>query len=173
MSAPNKKLLSELARLAAKYKPKDWEELAAWLDDPQRRQTLQTLLHQLAAASGSSHRPAPRKKRKVSGVPKVRDELKKLRKKDADRADLLEDIWLKMRRRELLPTLATLRMFAEAMGAKGLRSTRRDQAVTELMELLIKMPSDSLEQRMREVAVQDRGLGDEYGRWVQLILGRP
>jgi hypothetical protein len=46
------------------------------------------------------------------------------------------------------------------------------------MERLIEIPGDSLEQRMRETVVRmretvvnDRGLREEYGEWVQLILG--
>lgn len=173
MSSPNKKLLSDLGKLAAKYRAKDWEELATWLDDPRQRATLRTLLLELAAASGSSRKASPGKPRKPSRASKVREKLRTIRADDADRADLLEDIWLKLRQRELLPTLSTLRAFAEAMGSKGLKSTRRDQAVTELMELLIKLPGDSLEQRMRQTVVDDRRLGDEYQGWVRLILERP
>jgi len=33
MNEPNPKLLRDLAGLVAKYRPRDWEELAAWLDD--------------------------------------------------------------------------------------------------------------------------------------------
>ena len=86
---------------------------------------------------------------------------------------MLEDIWVKLRERELLPTIAAVRAFAEAIGSKGIHSTRRDRAVTELMGLLVELRGDSLEQRMRETVVQDRKLGDEYEQWVQMILGRP
>jgi hypothetical protein len=172
MNGPNSKLLVDLAHLGKKYKAKDWEELAACLDDPRQRERVRALLLELAEVSRTRRKPATRNGPKRSRVAATKKALERVRREDANRADLLDDIWLKMRQGELLPTLAALRVFAEAMGSKGLKSTRRDQAVTELMELLIKMPSDSLEQRMREVAVHDRELGDEYERWVQLILRR-
>jgi hypothetical protein len=39
------------------------------------------------------------------------------------------------------------------------------------MGRLIEIPGDSLEQRMRETVVNDRGLREEYGELVRLILG--
>jgi hypothetical protein len=173
MKSPNLKLLSDLARLASKYDAKDWEQLAEWLDDPQHRDTLRSLLLDLAATSrGSRKASKKRRPRKPSRATVLREALAKIRIEDADRADLLEDIWLKLRQRELLPTVAAVRAFAEAMGSKGLSASRRDQAVTELMELLVELPGDSLEQKMRETVVEDRKLGDEYERWVRLILYR-
>ncbi len=79
-------------------------------------------------------------------------------------------MWRKLRQRELLPTMTAVRTFAEATGLKGLESTRREQAVAELIEQLVEMPSDDLEQMMRHTVVEDRKLGDEYERWVRLIL---
>jgi hypothetical protein len=173
VSGPNPKLLGDLARLAAKYKPKDWEDLARALDDQRQRETARALLLELAEVGRSRRKAAPRKQRKPSRATKIREQLAKIRKTDPGRADLLEDIWLKLRLGELLPTIAAIRAFADAMGSKGLKATRRDQAVTELMELLIKLPGDSLEQRMRQTVVEDRELGDEYEGWVRLILQRP
>jgi hypothetical protein len=81
-------------------------------------------------------------------------------------------MWLKLRSRELLPTMATVRAFTEAAGLKGLESNKREQAVAELIERLVEMPNDDLEQMMRQTVVEDRELGDEYERWVHLILHR-
>jgi len=102
----------------------------------------------------------------------VRESLAQVRAEDAARADLLEDIWLKLRERELLPTIAAVRVFAQVMGSKGIQSTRRYQAVTELMEQQVALPGDALEHRMRHTVVEDRKLGEEYEEWVRLILGR-
>jgi hypothetical protein len=169
----NPKLLTDLARLAGKYKRKDWEQLAAWLDDERHREQLRALLIELGNASGTRRRSANRRGRKPSRTAKVRESVAKIRLTDPARADLLDDVWLKLRERELLPTMPAVRAFAEAMGAKGIASTRRDQAVTELMERLLELPTDTLEHRMRRTVVEDRELGEEYERWVRLILGRP
>jgi|GEM_PF-5120173 len=169
-------MVSDLARLATKYKAKEWAELAEWLEDPQRRQAVHNLLVELAVASATAGKqPKPRKRRKVSQAAKVREQLKKIGVEEPERADLLEDVWLKLRQRELLPSLPALRAFAEALGFKSLKGSRRDQAVTELMTLLIDLPQDSLDRKLREAAVtvEDRSLSDEYQDWVRLILQRP
>jgi len=170
MSELNAKLLHDVARLAAKYQPREWEQLAAYLDDPAQREQVKNVLLELASVSRSRRKQAPSRPRRAA-VP-VREALARIRQDDPARADLLDDIWLKLRERELLPTIATIRAFADAMGSKGIKSTRRDQAVNELVVQLIELPGDALEQRMRQTVVEDRKLGDEYEQWVRLILGR-
>jgi hypothetical protein len=172
MTEPNYKLLSDLARLAAKYRPKDWEQLAAWLDDESQRQRLQTLMTELAAVSRAPRKKPARRTKAPAPASRLRKELAKVRREDTRRADLLEDIWLKLRERELLPTTAAVRSFAQAMGSKQATSSRRDQAIIELMHLLIQLPGGALEERMRQTVVTDRKLGEEYEEWVRLILGR-
>lgn len=166
-------MVGDLARLATKYKAKDWEELAQWLDDPGHQRTFHSLLMEFAEVSAASKQLGPRKKKRQGQAAKVRGQLKKIRSQDPERADLLEDVWLKLRQRELLPTIASIRSFADAIGAKSLKSTRRDQAVTELMELLIRFPEQSFELKLREaLELDDRNPSDEYETWVRLILDR-
>lgn len=172
MKQPNPKLLTDLVRLATKYQPRDWEQLSVWLDDETLRPRLRALILELAAVSRSPRRSAPRRPRQPGPSSRVRDALTQIRRSDPERADLLDDIWLKLRERELLPTIAAVRTFADAVGSKRITSNRRDQAVTELMEQLIELPGDALEQRMRQTVVEDRRLGEEYEQWVRLILGR-
>jgi hypothetical protein len=173
MNDPNPKLLGDLARLAVKYRPKDWEQLAAWLEDEGQRERVRTLLLELALVSQARPKRTRRRAKRPAPTSRVRVALTQVRAEDGARADLLEDIWVKLRERELLPTIASVRTFAQAMGSKGLQATRRDQAIPELMELLIALPGDSLEERMRQTVVEDRKLGEEYEEWARLILGRP
>jgi hypothetical protein len=173
MTEPDPRLLVDLARLASKYKPKDWQALAAWLEDD-HREKLRALLHELtvASAEGRPKRTArPRRRTQAPPrAPKVRETISELRLNDVHRADLLDEIWLKLRERELLPTIADVRAFAEAVGRKHLEATRRDQAVTELMEHLVGMAPDALEERMRDTLSSNRQLGEEYEQWVRFIL---
>ncbi len=173
MNELNPKLLADLARLASKYRPKDWEQLAAWLEDEKQRKQLRLLILELAAASRPSRkrRSKPSKgTKRPAAASQVREKLANMRIDDPTRADLLEDTWLKLRERELLPTIADVRAFAQAIDSKGIQASRRDQAVTELLEILIALPSDSFEHNMRQAVVEDRNLGEEYQRWVKLIL---
>jgi hypothetical protein len=171
---PNPRLISDLARLATKYKPSDWEQIIACLDDEKQRAQIRSLLVELGEAS-KTHRKKPRRsgKQPPSRTVRVREALSQIRVRDPARAELLDDIWLRLRERELLPTVAGVRAFAEAVGLKSLVASRRDQAVPELMERLIELPTEILEERLRDGVVKDRDLGDEYASWVQLILGRP
>lgn len=173
MTGLNPDLLKDLARLTKKYKAKDWEELARFLRDPEKLDTFRSLVEELAQTSKKTQARTKRKSAKPSRATKVRGALAAIRRKDPDRADLLEDIWLKLRQRDLLPTIAAVRAFAEALGSKGLKSSRREEAVTELMELFLGLPGDALEEKMRQTVVEDRQLGNEYEAWVNLILNRP
>jgi hypothetical protein len=171
MTQLNPQMIADLARLAARYAPEEWERLIAVLDDERRRSQLSAALQELAAASRARREFRPRGAPKQPGPAKrLRAALTNLREVDPARADLLEDVWLKLRQRELLPTMALVRAFAEETGLKGLESTKREQAVTEVMEQIVDMPAEALEEMMRDTAVQDRQLGEEYEQWVRLIL---
>jgi hypothetical protein len=168
MSDFNPKLVTDLARLAARYDPEDWERLLAALENDESRARLRNLLADLAAVS----RTRPKRPLGTTAA-QVRSILAAIQAEDPDHAELLNSIWLKLRSRELLPTMAAVRAFGDAMGAKPFQASKREQAVNELMEKLAKLPGEALEQRMRETIVADRRLGEEYEQWVQLILGRP
>jgi hypothetical protein len=174
MTQVNPQLIADLARLAARYGPEEWDQLIQALEDDQRRAELGGVLSELATASRARReRRPPNDAKRGARAQRVHEELARIRAADPARAELLEDVWLKLRERELLPTLALVRAFAEATGMKGLNSTRREQAVTELMEQIVAMPVEALEQMMRETVVADRKLGEEYERWVSLILRKP
>lgn len=170
MTEFNPQMMADLARLAVRYSPEDWERLIECLEDRRRRGQASKLLRELAATSQASRDRSAVRKRKPPHTPRLRETLARIRDNDPARADLFEEMWRKLRQRELLPTMTAVRTFAEATGLKGLESTRREQAVAELIEQLVEMPSDDLEQMMRHTVVEDRKLGDEYERWVRLIL---
>lgn len=171
MTELNPEMIADLARLAVRYSPDDWEQLTKCLEDRRARTQLGRLLQELAATSHArSKRSGGR--RSASQTQQLREVLAKAHDEDPARAEMLEDMWTKLRRRELLPTLAAVRAFAEAAGLKELGANRREQAIVELIRQLVAMPSEDLEQMMRQTVVVDRRLGEEYERWVRLILHR-
>lgn len=172
MTELNRQLITDLARLAVRYSPDDWDRLLELLEDERRRGQVTTLLRELAASSRARRQNRP-KGSAPAHAHRVREALAAIGEVDAGRAELLEEVWRKLRQRELLPTLPLIRAFAEATGLKGLNASKRDQAVTELMEQIVDMPHEELERLMRDTVVQDRKLGEEYERWVRLILGQP
>ena len=171
MTELNPEMIADLARLAVRYSPDDWEQLIKCLEDRRQRTRLSRLLQELAATSHARPKRSAGR-RNASQAQQLREVLAKARDEDPARAEMFEDMWTKLRRRELLPTLAAVRAFAEAAGLKELGANRREQAIVELVRQLVAMPSEDLEQMMHQTVVVDRQLGEEYERWVHLILHR-
>lgn len=167
MTQPDPKLIADLARVVAKYSTEDWRALAEFLRDPENLAELAELAERLGSASRSR---AGRVAGHARGLP-VRDVLAQVRTRDPARADALDDIWSRLRRRELLPEMRSIRAFAEAAGLKSLEATKRDQAVAEIMRQVVNVPPEQLAAALTDASAPDRVLGDEYGRWVRLILG--
>jgi len=169
----NPKLIADLARLAARYGPEDWKALSRLLKDEESRALVATMIDELAKASRRSRqRPNNRTARAVVR-PTMRDRLAQLRQADPERADLLNDLWVRIRNRELLADMTSLRAFSEAIGMKTLLAGRHEQAASEVVQHLMSLPPEALGVALsRSTLKVDRELGDEYDQWVSLILNR-
>lgn len=87
-------------------------------------------------------------------------------------AKVLEDLWRRLRGRELFPDMGSLRAFAETAGMKEFRPTKREQAITALLRHLIELPLAELRTTLARPVTSTAARTDEYERWVELILGR-
>lgn len=171
MTAINPKLLADLARLVSRYEPEDWASLSRLVQDKDSRVRLAALLDELAQAS-ARQRSGTRSQKSVSPI-NVRDHLAQLRETNPQRASILNDLWMKLRSRELLPDMPSVRAFSEAIGMKTLVSRRRDQAISEIVKYLITLPDEELQTALSRATIRvDRKFGEEYEKWVALILGR-
>jgi hypothetical protein len=169
MTEINPKLLGDLARLAARYSPEDWRTLLEFLGDETRRFQVVALLEELHNVS--STRRARSAQASVSSTAKTRRRLEELKQTDPRRSAVLSDLWRRLRDKEVLPQMSSVRAFCEAIGIKSLKAQKREQAVSEVIDQLATMPYDQLESALTEASrKQDRALGDEYERWVGLIL---
>ncbi|MCA1702067.1 MAG: hypothetical protein LC808_01860 [Actinobacteria bacterium] len=88
----NPDLLSDLARLAGRYPPEEWQLLIQWLEDPSRRRELALVLDELAAAS-TRRRARPSAERRPGRSQPVPKRIDVVRATDPDRATVLEDLW--------------------------------------------------------------------------------
>ncbi len=166
------RLLKDLGRLAQRYPPEQWSLLAAWVDDDRNQRKLAHLLREMTEASRSARdRPGPTRA-PSSRAETIRKTIKEMQEEDPERAAALEALWEKLRAREMLRTMAEMRSFVAHAGLNDLGSTRREQAVAELMVQLMALPKDDVERIARAPSIEDRDLGEEYERWVQLILDR-
>ena len=168
MTEINLQLVADLARLAHKYPPEDWESVLSYIREPDRAAELIALLENVTVVS--------RRKRSSGGTakasrgPTVQHQLNDLETSDPELARTLNEVWSKLRSRELLPEMTMIRSFAENAGLKNITASRREQAIRELMEHLLKLPAESLAAALGKAAAADRNLQSEYARWVALIL---
>jgi len=167
----NPKLLADLARLVGRYQPEDWVALSHLVADRDAQKRLADVLDVLAEASA---RNQPRRKsHEAAASTNLRARLTQMGEAEPGRAEVLTQLWTKLRARELLADMPSLRAFSQAVGMKALNSKRRDQAVSEIIEYLLIVPDESLEAALRHSTVNaDRRLDDEYRKWVGLIVGR-
>jgi hypothetical protein len=166
------RFLKELGRLAQRYPPEQWSLLADLVDDKQARRKMRSVLREMTEAS----RAGPPRRTSNRGTPPraktLQETIERIAREDPDRAAILDALWAKLRARELMPTMAAVKSFVEAAGLGDLKSSRRDQAVTEVMEYLAELPRQELETVALTPAAHGRHLGEEYDRWVRLILDR-
>jgi hypothetical protein len=173
MSKVNPKLIADLARLAARYSPEDWRALSRLLQDDDSRALVAAMLDELAKASGRARQGSSTRAKTAVARPNTRDRLARLHQTDPESAELLSDLRTKLRTRELLADMASLRAFSEAVGMKTLSTGRREQAVSEIIQHLMNMPREALETALSRTTLKvDRELGREYEQWVSLILNR-
>jgi hypothetical protein len=172
MTTLDSRLLKDLARLAQRYPPEQWSLLVDWVSDERNQRKLTQLLHEMMEVSQAvRRRPAPA--RAASGRTRtLRTTIEEMRDEDPARSAMLEALWDKLRAREVLPTMASIRSFVAEAGLSDLNSSRREQAVTEIMEQLVALPRNDLEKVALTPATEDRDLRAEYERWVRLILDR-
>lgn len=163
----NTNLLADLVRLAKKYRSEEWLSIIDWLQNPEQRERLVTLMRELSAISGKiTSRP-----RRRQNVPSIAHLLDEVRQSDLRKAEILQEIYSKLQNREILPTFSTLRMFIEAAGLAALSSRKREQAINELMRQLATLPYENIQSVLQKASIGRPDFGKDYERWVALILG--
>jgi hypothetical protein len=165
----NTSLLNDLGRLARKYEPRDWQNLIDALTSDSRRAELVMLLEELHAASANSR---PTKSNRQSGrTQHLRELLTRLRESEPDRAEFLEDFWLKLRTKELLADMTSMRKFAQAVGLKHFDAKRREQGAVLITTYLAELQAPDFDAALSEVGAHTEAQPEDYRRWVHLILG--
>ena len=163
----NAQLVGDLARIAGKYPPEEWEALLRILEDPHARGRVTTLLTELMTASRSRVRATP------TGTDRMRSTLEELRVAEPERAETLNQIWNGLRQKDLAPTMASLRAFAAAVGMKESLASRRDLAVNQVVQYLIATPATELERVVELSENSELGSMGDFQSWFELILDKP
>ena len=163
----NRDLIIDLAKLARRYEPEEWDALIEVLTDDIRRGEVVSVLVEIA---GVSRAPGAGRKIRQRPVHLVLDELEAT---DHQKASLLKGLRAKLLSRELLSSPSELRAFSEAAGLKEFtRSSKREQAVSELVRRLTDVTYERILSALEIATMEQRDPSEEYGSWVKFILGR-
>lgn len=160
-------LLGEIGRLLVEYPEKDWRALAERLRD-------RALMEDIAAAIDESIAMIPKPVgivRKQPTKPGV-SEIARIARDDKAKADVLSAVKSRLTNKDDVVPLAYIRRFASSLGMKDELSMRREQAVNQIIRYLSTKTTDEIEAIMHAIAPMQQHAGQEFDRWVDLILRR-
>jgi len=159
-----KSLIQELSRLLHDYPPEEWEALQKLIVS----EGVKAIINDVAPVARKAKPP----RNKVGTEFPTRGIPKSLIGLEDEKRHLLISVRNALRAKELSPTLADLRHFAEVVGIKDRLAVKRNQAVDEIVTFLAEKDLADIHRSVEEAAKERSDLGEEYFRWVDHILGR-
>lgn len=158
-------LVSEIARLLVEYPEKDWIALVDRIRD-------RTFLEDLAAAITDATEVVKKTRKKANTRPSGfgGSILAEVAVKDKEKAEILAKIKSRLTDKGQAVTLASLRKFASSLGMKEELANRRNQAVNQIIRYLAAKTTDQIEAALDTALPDQAHEGQEYDRWVDLIL---
>ena len=166
---PRKKrppLVAEIARLIVEYPEKDWKALAGRLRDRALIEDIATAIDDAIALVAKP----PKKARKERSKPRM-SELARVSQEDKAKAEILSALKSRLTDKDKAVTLAYIRGFASSLGMKEELAGRREQAVNQIVHYLATKTTEEIEAVLHTVLPVQQPLGQEFDRWVDLILG--
>jgi hypothetical protein len=167
MNEQGRDLLVDLARLVRRYPPEAWDEVLEWLRDDARRDSAISIISQLASISKKTQTPSSSRREPAA----IQGTIERIRTDDPVRASLLEDFWNKIKDRQILPTVSSVRGFAESAGLKIGPTRGHEQAARELILKLSESDLETFQDILDRTSREPIDFGRDYERWVKLILG--
>lgn len=157
-------LIAEIGRLFIEYPAKDWKLLADHIRDPALIDDIVATIEQgiAHAAKATEKTKEERPKRRVSRKPRVLPE-------DEAKAKILT--MLKSRLADKTLTPVNIREFASLLGMKEKLATHRERAGNQIIRYLANKSTEEIEAALRMMLPVERPVGQEFDRWVSLILG--
>lgn len=159
-------LVAEIGRLLVEYPERDWRALADSLRD-------RALIEALAAAVDDAVELVERSKeasKKERPRPRV-NELARIAREDKSKAAVLLELKSRLTDKAKIVTLADIRGFASVLGMKEKLASRREQAVNQIIHYLATRTTVEIEAALRTAVPVQKTPGQEFDRWVDLILG--
>ena len=161
-------LVSEIARLFVEYPEKDWKALADRIRD-------RAFIEDLSAAIGEALVVVAEsaEKTKKGRSRSDRSILLEVARKDKVKAAILSELKLRLTDKDEFVALEHVRAFASSLGMKEELSNRRDRAVNQIVRYLAGKETGEIETALQAALLRQAHQGQEFYRWVELILGRP
>jgi hypothetical protein len=159
-------LVAEIGRLLVEYPERDWRALADGLRD-------RALIEALAAAVDDAVELVEKSKEKSKKErPKPRvNELARVAREDKSKAAVLFELKSRLMDKAKTATLADIRGFASVLGMKEELASRREQAANQIIHYLATRTTIEIEAALRTAEPVQKTTGQEFDRWVDLILG--
>lgn len=162
-------LVAELARLLAEYPERDWRALSDSLNNENFLKRLTVTVDVMADLAAKSRRVRNTKR---PTIPR-RTRLAEIAKEDPEKAQVLTAFRNRLTDKIKRPSMSQLRGLATALGMKDELHKRREQAVNQIIRYLADRTVQEIETVLNIRLPEQRNLGREYGRWVNLILRDP
>lgn len=159
-------LVAEIARLLVEYPERDWRALVDRLRDP-------TLIGEIATAIDDAVSAAKRstgKTKKERRGPRV-NVLAEVARKDEAKAEILAALNSRLNDKDQAVTLAYIRDLATSLGMKEELTVGRQQAINQILSYLATKTTDEIESALKTALSMQQPQGQEFDRWVDLILG--
>ena len=159
-------LVAEIGRLLVEYPEKDWKSLADRLRD-------RALIDEISKAIDDAIAEVPKsveKRKKERPKPRV-SVLARVAQEDKAKAEILSAVKSRLTDKNKTVTLANIRGVASSLGMKEELAKRREQAVNQIVHYLATKSTEEIEVALRMTFPVEQPQGQEFGRWVDLILG--
>jgi hypothetical protein len=160
--------LVEMIRVLQRYSKEDWRNLAETLKDDSTRAQLIELAELLSI---------PRRQPKLQMGAQVRGQNHDFRpllatsSLDKEKLKRLKDLQMGIQNKRIFSSTKELREFALSLGLKLSPKYSRERISHELIEHLASLPANEIESKMLKHQTGQRDYGQEYEKWVNLILG--
>ena len=159
-------LIAEIGRLLVEYPEKDWKALADRMRD-------QVLMEEIAIAVDDALTITPKSatKKKRNRKKSLASLLAEVGREDEAKAKLLSDVMSQLNNKHQPVTLSFIRAFANSIGMKDEIASRREQAVNQIFNYLVKKTAAEIAADINKAVPSENRSGQEFDRWVNLILG--
>lgn len=162
-----KQLIKEIAGLITKYSYDDWAPILSELKQGSDQQkAISKAIDELAINAPTLATQKPKRKK---AKPKTR-----AIKLSADRKEILTPLRTALVNRQFLSTARSLREISYNVGVKGEISSKRNEAVDQLITHLDQLEKSKFQSAMMRITMfkpnEDANFEEDYGRWFEMIV---